>query len=291
MIRHRPVDDGERRVKAAKIYCGKVPQKYPEDELRTICSKYGDVMSFFYMEDCSGCDAGWFLATFESIDHAKAAVAGFQASYSFETRLSSGNSFAGGNQLPTTQNEEEHEKASSSAPLKHDKASSSVAALAKEDKEPPPQRGNWRQYETKEGGHKYYFNIETKVTTWEKPVEFQVAAPPPPPPKVVLPPGAGPIGFGGTGPIGANLFVHHMPPSWVETEFAQHFASFGKIVAARIFRDETGTSKGFGFVSYDNPQSAIQAIHTMNGFMIDGRAIKVSIKRGEEEYHLNAMAQ
>ena len=38
---------------------------------------------------------------------------------------------------------------------------------------------------------------------------------------------------------------------------------------------ETGVSKGFGFVSYDNPQSAEAAMAAMNGAMIAGRQIRI----------------
>lgn len=295
MIRHRVQEgatNGEPKQKAAKIYCGKVPQKYAEDELKELCAKYGEVHSFFYMEDCSGYDAGWFLAKFETMDHAKAAIAGFQASYSFECRLSTGNSFAGGNHLPASQQaamEKEAEPALKAARL--------AAEQEQKAREKPeaPRRGNWLEYAT-EDGHKYYFNVLTGVRTWEKPTEFQMPVQQPLPvmqpvqsSKANLPPGAGPIG-NAVGPPGSNLFVYHVPFTWVESDFAQHFASFGKIVAARIFRDELGMSKGFGFISYDHPQCAIQAIHAMNGFMVEGKALKVSIKKGEEQY-LTAMSK
>jgi CUG-BP- and ETR3-like factor len=37
----------------------------------------------------------------------------------------------------------------------------------------------------------------------------------------------------------------------------------------------TGESKCFGFVSFDNPQSAQNAINTMNGYTIEGRQLQV----------------
>eukprot|EP00397_Hematodinium_sp_SG-2012_P035187 GEMP01037822.1.p1 GENE.GEMP01037822.1~~GEMP01037822.1.p1 ORF type:complete len:308 (+),score=85.12 GEMP01037822.1:108-1031(+) len=303
MLRRRESQEGaaagnnEPKARPPKIYCGKVPQKFAEDELKDLCRKYGDVHSFFYMEDCSGFEAGWFLALFDNMDQAKAAIAGLQATYNFETRLSMSNSFAGGNQLPASQQaamDKEAEPALLAARTAAQTEQKAREEKAREEKSSePPQRGNWREYATKDG-HKYYFNVETRVTTWEKPIEFQTPVQPPAPvlplitiPKVVLPPGAGPIGTG-VGPPGANLFVYHVPFTWVEAEFAQHFASFGKIVAARIFRDDLGMSKGFGFISYDHPQCAIQAIHAMNGFMVDGKELKVSIKKGEEQY-LTAM--
>ena len=40
----------------------------------------------------------------------------------------------------------------------------------------------------------------------------------------------------------------------------------------------TGLSKCFGFVSYHEPTSASNAIQGMNGVMIGGRKLKVSLK-------------
>lgn len=43
--------------------------------------------------------------------------------------------------------------------------------------------------------------------------------------------------------------------------------------------DECG--QGFGFVSYDNAQSAANAIAAMNGMQIDGKRLKVEIKKSK----------
>jgi len=49
----------------------------------------------------------------------------------------------------------------------------------------------------------------------------------------------------------------------------QCFAPFGTILSATVFKDKmTQQSKGFGFVSYDNPVSAQSAISAMNGMQV-----------------------
>ena len=56
------------------------------------------------------------------------------------------------------------------------------------------------------------------------------------------------------GPPGANLFILHLPFDWGENELRGAFAPFGPIMSAMVFIDRvTGLSKGFGFVSYNNP--------------------------------------
>ena len=54
------------------------------------------------------------------------------------------------------------------------------------------------------------------------------------------------------------------------------------MLSARVFRDKmTGMSKGYGFVSYDNPQTAAATIQQMDGFVIGNKRLNVRIKKGE----------
>lgn len=84
------------------------------------------------------------------------------------------------------------------------------------------------------------------------------------------------------GPIGCNVFVFHIPPDWTEFHLRQFFSAYGFLVSATIVRDRhTHLSRGFGFVSFDNPFSAQSAVLHMNGFMIGNKRLKVQLKRGE----------
>ena len=61
------------------------------------------------------------------------------------------------------------------------------------------------------------------------------------------------------------------------------FKRYGNLLRAEMTVDkETGMSKGFGFVSYDNPASAEAAIAAMNGAQIGGRTIR--IERTQEDH-------
>lgn len=63
---------------------------------------------------------------------------------------------------------------------------------------------------------------------------------------------------------------------------AQTFSTFGQVLSAKVFIDKTtNLSKCFGFVSYDNPISANNAIQAMNGFQIGIKRLKVQLKKSK----------
>lgn len=74
-----------------------------------------------------------------------------------------------------------------------------------------------------------------------------------------------------------KLFVGGL--SWGTTDEALHgaFSRFGEIAEAKVINDrDTGRSRGFGFVTFVNDDSATSAISEMNGAELDGRTIKVN---------------
>ena len=85
------------------------------------------------------------------------------------------------------------------------------------------------------------------------------------------------------GPPGCCLFVYHVPVTWTEGDLSNAFAPHappGKLLSCTIFKDKvTGISKGFGFVNYDNATSANTAITAMNGFQVEGKRLRVEIKK------------
>ncbi|KAF0694656.1 Aste57867_14495 [Aphanomyces stellatus] len=84
----------------------------------------------------------------------------------------------------------------------------------------------------------------------------------------------------GRGPPGCNLFVFHIPNDMTNQDLFNYFATFGNVISARIMVEkETGRSRGFGFVSYDNAPSADAAIKGMNGFQVGRKRLKVQHKK------------
>jgi len=55
------------------------------------------------------------------------------------------------------------------------------------------------------------------------------------------------------------------------------FDHIGDVLSAKVITDnQTGRSKGFGFVDLENSEQAKEAIDTMNGHEVEGRALKVA---------------
>jgi CUG-BP- and ETR3-like factor len=82
------------------------------------------------------------------------------------------------------------------------------------------------------------------------------------------------------GPDGANLFIFHIPNHFTNVDMYNLFCPYGNLLSVRIMVEkDTGRSRGFGFVSYDNPESAALAIKELNGYAIGNKRLKVQHKQ------------
>lgn len=77
-------------------------------------------------------------------------------------------------------------------------------------------------------------------------------------------------------PEDAKLFVGNLSWGTTDSSLGAAFQSFGTVIDARVITDRyTGKSRGFGFIEFDNGESAEKALADMNGVEIDGRAVRV----------------
>jgi RNA recognition motif-containing protein len=81
-----------------------------------------------------------------------------------------------------------------------------------------------------------------------------------------------------------KLFIGNLSFSLTEDQLKEIFAPFGEIVSFNLVMDKfSGRSKGFGFVEYDNEESAQKALQSLDGSEQDGRniAVKEALPRTE----------
>jgi RNA recognition motif-containing protein len=77
-----------------------------------------------------------------------------------------------------------------------------------------------------------------------------------------------------------KLFVGSLSWGTTESDLEDAFARFGSITEVKVITDRnTGRSRGFGFITFEDPASADSAIQEMNGTSLDGRTITVNEAR------------
>ncbi|MFW2389780.1 MAG: RNA recognition motif domain-containing protein [Polyangiales bacterium] len=73
-----------------------------------------------------------------------------------------------------------------------------------------------------------------------------------------------------------KLFVGGLSWNTNDSELQQAFEACGTVVEAKVITDrETGRSRGFGFVTFEDEQAATRAVEELNNTMLDGRTIRV----------------
>lgn len=84
--------------------------------------------------------------------------------------------------------------------------------------------------------------------------------------------------------MNSKLFVGNLSFNTTENELQDMFAACGSVSEVNLITDRmTGRSKGFAFVTMGTPEEAQNAIQTLNGKDINGRAMNVSEARPREE--------
>ena len=82
----------------------------------------------------------------------------------------------------------------------------------------------------------------------------------------------------------ANLFIGSLAYATTDDSLKAFFETVGPVKSARVITDrESGRSKGFGFVEFEDEANNQKAINELNGKELDGRAIAVSEARPRED--------
>ena len=74
-----------------------------------------------------------------------------------------------------------------------------------------------------------------------------------------------------------KVFVGGLSWNTNDEGLRQAFEQFGDVSEARVITDrDTGRSRGFGFVTFEDGEAANKAITEMDGKDLDGRTVKVN---------------
>lgn len=80
-----------------------------------------------------------------------------------------------------------------------------------------------------------------------------------------------------------KVFVAGLPWSVDDQRLGELFAAYGQVISAKVIKDrDTGRSKGFGFVEFNNSQDAQAAIKGLNDSDLEGRKLVVNVARPPE---------
>lgn len=294
--------NSEPGVDQVKLFIGSVPKTITEEQIKKVFGEYGQVEEVFIMKDLStGLSKG---CAFVKMSYKEQ---GLYAIKMADGKLTIDNSKP--LEVRFAEAKGKQQNAIPGVPIPN----IGVGAMARPFQPGVPRQiGVWREYISPDG-RPYYFSEQTGLTQWEVPPEFQMGPistvnamgmhmmPPSTPfDQTVMhmnnitnalynkQPNATPCGSNGVGqfgPPGANLFIFHIPYDWYYADLVKTFSQFGTIVSARIATDKgTGRNRGFAFVSYSTVESAVKAITCMNGFIIANKKLKVTVKKGEEQY-------
>ncbi|GMH23247.1 hypothetical protein Nepgr_025090 [Nepenthes gracilis] len=86
-----------------------------------------------------------------------------------------------------------------------------------------------------------------------------------------------------------NIFIKNLDKSIDHKALHDTFSSFGNILSCKIATDANGNSKGYGFVQFDNEESAQNAIYKLNGMLINDKQVYVGpfLRKQERESAMN----
>ena len=91
---------------------------------------------------------------------------------------------------------------------------------------------------------------------------------------------------------GVNLYVKNLDDSVTDDVLRDEFSSMGTITSARVMRDKnTGVSRGFGFVCFSTPEDSTRAVNEMNGKIVAGKPIYVSLAQRRDVRRAQLEAQ
>ncbi|XP_070505907.1 polyadenylate-binding protein [Chironomus tepperi] len=90
-----------------------------------------------------------------------------------------------------------------------------------------------------------------------------------------------------------NVFIKNLDKTIDNKAMYDTFSAFGSILSCKVATDETGQSKGYGFVHFDTEEAANNSIERVNGMLLNEKKVYVGrfIPRKEREKELGEKAK
>ncbi|CAL9151364.1 unnamed protein product [Musa hybrid cultivar] len=87
------------------------------------------------------------------------------------------------------------------------------------------------------------------------------------------------------GPRGTNLYIKNLDWDITDDVLRQRFSAYGNISSAVVMKDRDGKSRGFGFVDFESPEAAKNALENLNGSDLGSKSLYVGYaqKRSERD--------
>ncbi|KAI9128229.1 hypothetical protein K1719_001222 [Acacia pycnantha] len=82
-----------------------------------------------------------------------------------------------------------------------------------------------------------------------------------------------------------NIFIKNLDKAIDHKALHETFSSFGNILSCKVATDSSGQSKGYGFVQFENEDSAQTAIEKLNGMLLNDKQVYVGpfLRKQERE--------
>ncbi|KAG8877260.1 Protein phosphatase PP2A regulatory subunit B [Tulasnella sp. 331] len=88
-----------------------------------------------------------------------------------------------------------------------------------------------------------------------------------------------------------NIFIKNLDENIDNKSLHDTFVAFGNVLSCKVATDETGQSKGYGYVHYETAEAADAAIKAVNGMLLNDKKVYVGhhISRKERQSKIDEM--
>ncbi|VDL63654.1 unnamed protein product [Hymenolepis diminuta] len=89
---------------------------------------------------------------------------------------------------------------------------------------------------------------------------------------------------------GTNLYVKNLDDTIDDARLKDAFSKYGKITSAKVMLDQSGNSKGFGFVCFSTPEEAKEAAK-LSGTLMGSKPLYVALAQRREDRRAKLLAE